>query len=491
VTTILKLKQEWTIGERIAGGGFGQVYAASSSGCRNAVAKLVPKARGAERELLFVDLEGIRNIVPVIDSGETDDSWVLIMPRAEKSLLDHLKTAGGPLAVTEAVAILSDVATALSDLDGRVVHRDLKPANILLLDGHWCVADFGISRYAEATTAPDTRKFAWTPAYAAPEQWRTERATSATDIYTLGVIAYELLAGERPFAGPDAPDYREQHLHAAPPALAGVPNTLAALVDECLFKGPGARPTAGNLLVRLARVSQSPPSGGLAQLQEANRAEVARLAEGAQRASASQTEAERRADLVGSAIKILTRISDALKDAILDSAPAASLKTPGAGRWELTLNRVTLRFEPAAKTHTHPWGDWQAPAFDVLAHATLSLTIPRDYRGYEGRSHSLWYCDAQEVGTYQWFETAFMVSPFLSRESAREPFARAPGVDAAKAVWSGMAEVQVAWPFTPLIVDDLGEFIDRWAGWFAAAAQGQLHYPSTMPERPTQDSWRH
>ena len=55
---------------------------------------------------------------------------------------------------------MEDIDNALIDLDGKVVHRDLKPANVLLLDGHWCLADFGISRYAEASTASDTQKFA-------------------------------------------------------------------------------------------------------------------------------------------------------------------------------------------------------------------------------------------------------------------------------------------------------------------------------------------
>ena len=89
-----------------------------------------------------------------------------------------------------------------------MVHRDLKPENVLFLDGHWCVADFGISRYAEASTAPDTRKYALTPAYAAPERWRNEHATSATDVYSLGVIAFELLTGARPFPGPDLGYFR-------------------------------------------------------------------------------------------------------------------------------------------------------------------------------------------------------------------------------------------------------------------------------------------
>jgi eukaryotic-like serine/threonine-protein kinase len=244
VVSSLRLTREWTIGERIGDtAGFGRVHAASSPEFPAAVVKFVPKAPGAERELLFADdLAGARNVVPVIDSGETAEDWVLVMPRAERSLLAHLKMADAPLALAEALTILSDVATALSDLDGRVVHRDMKPANVLLLNGTWCVADFGISRYAEATTAPDTRKFAWTPAYAAPEQWRGERASSATDVYAFGVMAHELVAGEPPFGGPAVHDYREQHLHAAPPSLAGPPAAIAALIEECFVQGAGGPP---------------------------------------------------------------------------------------------------------------------------------------------------------------------------------------------------------------------------------------------------------
>ena len=142
----LQLGQAWTLGERIGGGGFGQVFAARCASGDTAAAKLVPKASGAEREMLFVKLSGIRNVIPVIDSGETDDAWVLVMPRAEKSLRQHLNACGGPLSVADSVVILIDIATTLADLDGKVVHRDLKPENVLLLDGRWCLADFGISR---------------------------------------------------------------------------------------------------------------------------------------------------------------------------------------------------------------------------------------------------------------------------------------------------------------------------------------------------------
>ncbi len=254
---IIQCATRWELGERLGRGGFGQVFAARGEDGRMAAAKLVPKAPGAQRELLFVELENARNIVPVIDSGQTEDHWVLIMPMADRSLGQEVQAAGA-LPVEAALAVLTDIATALADIEGRVVHRDLKPDNVLLLDGVWCLADFGISRYAEATTAPDTRKRALSPPYAAPERWRAERATSAADVYALGVIAYELLTGKLPFPGPATEDFRDQHLHADPPRLTGVSARLAALIGECLYKAPGARPTPANLQARLARRALNP-----------------------------------------------------------------------------------------------------------------------------------------------------------------------------------------------------------------------------------------
>lgn len=81
-----------------------------------------------------------------------------------------------------------------------------------------------------------------------------------------------------------------------------------------------------------------------------------------------------------------------------------------------------------------------------------------------------------------------MLSPFTARMTRQDPFSLDPGVDAASAVRASMAHIQVAWPFTALIPGDLGEFIARWAGWLADAAQGQLHRPSSMPERDARGS---
>ena len=122
----LKLNKEWVIGEEFANGGFGRVCLARDPKDKEYVAKFVPKAPGANRELLFVSLENVKNVVPIVDSGETETDWVLIMPKADKSLRDHLNESG-TLDVTEATKVLLDILAALGELDGRVVHRDIKP----------------------------------------------------------------------------------------------------------------------------------------------------------------------------------------------------------------------------------------------------------------------------------------------------------------------------------------------------------------------------
>ena len=110
--------------------------------------------------------------------------------------------------------------------------------------------------------------------------------------------------------------------------------------------------------------------------------------------------------------------------------------------------------------------------------------------GYEGRSHSLWFCDAVTSGQFSWFETAFMHMPLMARSSSIDPFALDPGEAAAKAVGAGMNEFQVAWPFTALTLGELDDFIGRWADWFAEGSEGRLAHPSSMPERQPEGSWR-
>ncbi|KRQ02749.1 hypothetical protein AOQ72_06625 [Bradyrhizobium yuanmingense] len=484
--TIISLKKDWTLGERLGAGGFGQVFAAESPDGSKAAIKLVPKAPGASRELLFVDLKDARGIVPILDSGEQDEHWILVMPRASKSLRDHL-TSTRAIGTTDATSILIDIASALAELDGRVVHRDLKPENVLYLDGRWCLSDFGISRYAEATTAPDTQKYSLSPPYAAPERWRAERATSAADVYALGVMAFEMLCGNKPFPGPHIEDYREQHLHNEPPPIDAGTSVLKAIITEALFKAPGARPSPSNLLTRLTR-SQQQRSAGLGRLSEAHLGEVAKQSEAARQASAARTAAEQRSDLFRGASALINGLYAELSDAILEAAPSARNGKDGKRKGQtISLGTAQLELVPVFNTPLNPWEWRDAPAFDVVAQAGVILRVPRDRYDFEGRSHSLWYCDAFEAGRFEWIETAFMVSPLMGRNTTMRPFMADPGIEAAKALWAGMAEFQLAWPMEPV---ESEAFIERWAGWLADAAQGRLHAPSTMPEKPISQNWR-
>lgn len=293
---IINLSREWLVGQALHSGGFGTVYLAQSSEHMPAVVKLVPKAPGAERELLFEDLDGVPNVVPVIDRGEWGDHLALVMPKADKSLREHLLDTNGHLPVNDAVRVLVDVVEALVAIESRIVHRDIKPDNILLLNGRWCLADFGISRYADATTAPDTRKYALSPPYAAPEQWRGERSSSVTDVYATGVVAYEILAGVLPFPGPERHDYRRQHLEDMPRPISGAPPRLQGLIDSCLYKSPEARPRPQNLLDQLNGGVQA-ASDSVRRLQEANVLSVQQQAELVRRQSVAKSAAERRRDL--------------------------------------------------------------------------------------------------------------------------------------------------------------------------------------------------
>lgn len=485
----VRLNNLWTIGVEIGSGGFGKVHVATANG-DECVAKFVPKDPGADRELLFVDLPESPYIVPIIDSGEYDHYWVLVMPRADRSLRQHLEASSGLISLSEAIEILRDVCDALVALEGKVVHRDVKPENVLLLDGRWCLADFGISRYAEATTAPDTHKFSMSPPYAAPERWRMERATPAADVYAVGVMAYEMVAGHRPFNASSPEDLREQHLHTEPAHLDGIPAAFGALIDECLYKAPEARPTPADLRIRLDRAAISRSLPGLSALEKANRIEVLRRQEAARQESEARSESERRAALAAVGKKSYERISEALHNSIEAAVPTATVLLGAQGGWSIRLGTAEITIEKTKRHNREDWGDWSAPVFDVVLVGSVNVRIPADRHQYEGRSHSLWYCDSQEEAQYGWYETAFMISPLVNQQGRQDPFALSPGEAAAKALWAGVAKYQVAWPFTEIPLDDINEFLDRWADWLAKAAQGKLERPRSMPERDPKGSWR-
>ncbi len=483
---VIHLNQDWCIGEQLRSGGFGRVYLARSELGEPAVIKLVPKAPGADREILFEDLDGVPNVVPILDRGEWMDFWVLVMPKADKSLRDYMGENVEHLSIDDTVSVLSDVTQALVSIEGRVLHRDIKPDNILLLDGRWCLADFGISKYAEATTAPDTRKFGMTPPYAAPEQWRGERASSAADVYSMGVVAYELLAGQLPFVGPDLHDYRLQHLEDTPESISGVPVKLQFLIDECLYKRPEARPRPQNLLARLSEGVWA-ASEAASRLQLANAIAVKRRAEVARQESVAKSEAERRLELCDAADQSLGHMASLLNDQIQSNAPASE-RSGLTSQWSWSLNEANLSVARSRMAEQGSEADIYGLPFEVVAYSSITLQINADRHGYEGRSHSLWYCDAQEAGVFRWFETAFI--RFGAYGVSMAPFSVSPAERDVALALTAVHTYQVAWPFTPIDQGDETDCVERWIGWFAEAARDLLRRPNIMPERDTGGTWR-
>jgi serine/threonine-protein kinase len=514
--TITISEKDWTFGRSLGSGGFGEVYSAESHGQWAAI-KLVPKDPGARRELLLADnLRRATNVLPVYGVGETETHWALLMPMAEQTLRQYLIEAGGPIREDEALPILTDLARALVSLVATgVIHRDLKPENVLLYQGTWCLTDFGISRYADATTETDTRKYSTARPYAAPEQWRDETATVATDIYALGVVSHELLTGSRPFRGPD---FRHQHLHEDPPVITSATPPLAALVEQCLFKAPGARPSPQDLLNRLeTRAAGEPASRGLGALQAANQRATSQLARVARSKSTARSESERRFELTHAAEQQFERISAELKQAILSAAPASTLVKVRGPHWQLTLGTSALQISnmflvqdrPSPEHSVLGWSDPSALSFDTIACAHVAVGGRRNHRGYVGRAHSLWFCDAQEPGRYRWYETAFVHRSRTSFDPQRcfvdyffldDRSTDGLYIPLAASVWETIASEAldpsndsgfVAWPFTLLEPNHLDEFIDRWANWLAAASEGRLEAPSLAQDAAPPRSWRH
>jgi serine/threonine-protein kinase len=477
----------WKVGPLIGSGGFGGVFEAEGSHPSAAI-KFVPKQPGADRELLFAEITGAANVVPVIQTGSVEDFYVIVMPRADLSLEDYLRSQTGPLSFSEGLEILLQIGTALKELDGKIIHRDLKPANVLYLDGQWCLTDFGISRFTAAATAPHTRKYAWTAAYAAPEQWRFASTSPATDVYSFGVIAYQLFSGRLPFQGPYEEDFREQHLHEAAPSLEEVPRGVAALVDECLYKAAETRPTPGNLVARLSKLHDEPKSPAAAALAAVNSHEVQRRVEADRETSRKITALEKKAERQHAARASLDRISKKLLEHITDAAPSTVVESLPNRGWSMALSDARLRLAPLVE-ETVDWGEWGEPAFEVDSVTRLELTTPFLPRAYEGRSHSLWFGDLQQEGAFGWFEMSFMTLSGIHHRQ-HNPFALDPGHEASQAFSSALTSYQLAWPVTRLDSSDLDEFIERWALWFAKAASGDLSHPSTLPERNTGGTWR-
>jgi len=484
-STVKLGKGSWTVGTKLGKGGFGEVYEATQGANLRAV-KFVPKYHGAARELLLELPDGARNVVPIVDDGEDEDNWILLMPRATCSLEAKLDEVEGPLPLSLALEILKDVAESLSSLDGSIVHRDIKPGNILLLDGKWCLSDFGISRYADADTATHTHKDKGSTPYTAPERFYGERATHASDMYSFGIVAYELLTGSRPFTG-TRQDIIQGHLDDEPPRTE-LPEHLDWLIRDCLAKVPAIRPTAAQFQDRLQRIATSKSLGVATALERANQEQIRRQEAAELQARQLFNAAAERQARVDFAREKLGRISKQLAVSLQEQAPSATFTEKPNGGWGLQLGAGTIVFSEMYDDSDQFIMREDDDPFTVLASGSIALKQWSGLDGYVGRSHSLWYADVQREGDFQWFETAFFQNLGWAPTDRLIPFAAAFETPEAMSALRDPGEYLVAWPFTAIEPDDMSEFIDRWADWLALASGGQL--AKEVDIEGAQNSWR-
>lgn len=257
--------------DRIVGrGGMGVVYLAEHKGLRRKVALKLLAVQLAEdprfrerfvRESRLAASIDHPNVIPIYEAGEADGRLFIAMRYVEGTDLRTLLREKGPLDAAKAAGIVRQVAAALDAAHEQgLVHRDVKPANVLVAvrpgpeaGTHAYLTDFGLTKRAASDSGVTaTGQFVGTLDYAAPEQFRGEIADTRTDVYSLGCVFFECLAGHPPYAAENDAALMFAHLMEAPPRLTAERPDLPAEVDDVIAQAMAKRPedrfaTAGAL----------------------------------------------------------------------------------------------------------------------------------------------------------------------------------------------------------------------------------------------------
>ena len=248
------LDDRYVLDERLAAGGMGEVWKATDRLLGRPVAvKLLkeqyvadPTFRGRFRaEARFAAALQHGGIAQVYDYGEQDDLAYLVMELVPGETLSQILARDGRLSVGATLDVVGQAARALQVAHSAgIIHRDIKPANLMVTaDGTVKITDFGIARGGADTSMTQTGMVMGTAQYVAPEQATGKRVTPAADLYSLGVVAYECLAGHPPFAADTPVALALMHVRDEPPPLpSSVPAPVRGLVSALLAKDPGDRP---------------------------------------------------------------------------------------------------------------------------------------------------------------------------------------------------------------------------------------------------------
>ena len=235
---------------------------------RKVVIKVLPPETAAQvslerfkREILLAAKLQHPHIVPLLTAGESNGLPYFTMPFVDGESLRVRLARHGELPVNQAIRMLREIASALAYAhEHGIVHRDIKPDNVLLSGGSAMVTDFGVAKALSASSNAEHGGITslgvalGTPAYISPEQASADPSVDhRADIYSVGVLAYELLTGQPPFAGRTPQNLLAAHVTEAPEAItrrrASLPPALAALVMRCLEKRPADRPQSASAVV--------------------------------------------------------------------------------------------------------------------------------------------------------------------------------------------------------------------------------------------------
>lgn len=266
----------YRLARRIAVGGMGEVWEAQDEALGRPVAvKVLREEFAGDRGFLERFRTEARNsaalshgnIAALYDYGEQDGSAYLVQELVVGEPLSDLLEREPVLEPRRLLPILAQTARALHAAhEAGVVHRDVKPGNILIGRGNRVkITDFGVSLAQDQPTMTATGMVMGTAQYLSPEQAVGRPATRLSDLYSLGVVAYEALAGKRPFTGPTAVDIAVAHVNdPVPPLPSSVDHALADLVLRLLSKDPAKRPQSGEeLAVTLDRLLPHTPVSGV------------------------------------------------------------------------------------------------------------------------------------------------------------------------------------------------------------------------------------
>lgn len=244
---------------RIAVGGMGEVWAGVDTVLGRTVAikflreelvdtpGFLTRFRAEARHTAALAHPGIAAVYDYGEETKDDGACVayLVMELVDGRPLSEILHERGALPVDMALSVLSQTADALHAAHARgVVHRDVKPGNLLVLDdGKVKVTDFGVARAIDSTAITQIGQVVGTARYLSPEQASGGAVTPASDLYSLGVIGYEMLAGHPPFAADNPAALAMAHAHQPPPPLpAHVPEPVRASIERALSKDPAQRP---------------------------------------------------------------------------------------------------------------------------------------------------------------------------------------------------------------------------------------------------------